>query len=534
MRHPRTTTVSPFPMKFFALAALMLLGHTTLWGQMTPLVGHYEQPSCLEWNESGRTAQLDTNNCKADLKEELWNVVKYIYDTSFVLITDRDQPRIVKEDEIYYVKSFFYQDNGYNQKNPPHIGLMVDENFEIKVDKRGIEGYMKHLISISELGDFTKICRRLQPDTAVQVIKKGNSHVLYKSTDRDSVKRWYVPYEGRVSLLEEISVFRQGLVKKKTIRKQFVFNIRVFETRDTFGTFNGPQDRYRYYYYLDDIEYEEVKNLKLDEFVCPPDLPSDACLETTQLYSSKDPAEDYLTICKSVEEDSVVIFRKEDPFITFFGKGDTLRSTKDSLRLHTLVRVSEDTAYYVEEDMFYVEKPNVEACCKKVPLWTYLVPGSGFEFFRQRKKRQEFGFNPCNFDQSQDRKKVKGFPLWPVITAAWATGLTLTAIEHEKANKYFVRHQSGTELLKRRNNYQSYMHHHKWRKRYGAATLLLWVLNDGYFLLRSGKNYRDCTERFGEENAYNSKLLHPRNFRPAFVQLDNGASGFGFSYRLKF
>ena len=504
-----------------------------LYGQMQPLVSHYEKPACLEWNESGLTAQLDSN-CISELKAELLNIVKYIYDTSFVLITDPNQPRIVKEDEIYFVKSFFHQDNGTTQINPPHIGLSINDNFEIELDKRGIEGYMKHLISISELGDFTKVCRKFLPVEDLEIIKKGSSHVLYKSTDLDTIKRWYAPYEGRVKLLEEVSVFRQGLINKRTIEKVFIFDIRVFETKDTFSNFSDIKDRYRYYFYLEDVEYKESRGQNPRDFICPPPIPDNACISSLELYSVDNPVNDYLTICKTIKQDSAVVFRKEAPYITFYGYGDTLRAVDNVGQPHTLIRTHEDTALYVNEARLYVKKPQVDICCETMPPWTYFAPGSSFEFFRQRKKRQAFGFNPCDFDSNVDREKVGGVPMWGLITGAWATGIVLTTHNHIEANKYFSRHQDGTELATRAKAYESYERHFYQRNLYGGATLLVWILNDLYFQRKNKRNLQDCIERFGGQTVGWRSFTNPRNFKLTFVQVDNGANGIGFSYNVNF
>jgi hypothetical protein len=466
-------------------------------------ISDFPDSSCHEYiRNENRRMELLLGELRNDIGEDV-----HILHEDFRVISDNSMPPWRHNIACKHARSIFKYQDGSPKEYAPYYGLIVNTSFEIQAVGMDICDYMDILSERAREGELSNTCWA-EPIIDSIRIKSLGSHVVKRETDIDTVKRWYTAYEVTVPIREKVAFYRNALIQDKTISKKIIFNIRVLESKDTLMETTDILDRYTYHAYADEVELISERNKDEQKYcigatrdstecigVPPPDPPS---VMVHELYSVEDPIDDILEWTEYVDEnrDSVKIRRRGRNIIFEGTSTKWLLANIDTIQVDTMEKINRDTMRLVSEDLLYVRQPSKESCCARQKGWTYLVPGSGFEFFRQRKIKQSYSVNPCNWESDESIEKNKSFPFWTLITGAYAVGLGGTAYHHIQAEDYYDQHLLKTRLEERNALYDEYKKHDDQRAIWGLSTAGLLALNGGYFLVRDIINFKKCKKHF--------------------------------------
>lgn len=546
-------------LRLFFLSGFIGLGACSLNGQEATYDEMIKRSAENDWRwkgSSGKTATLDPikltpypRGCdsllweafvekenarmeasKSLYREEVCGAVRNLHNC-FRIISDRSVVEHRKRRVRNYAKSLFKDQNGNPKEVARYYGLVLNDVFEIEPVGMDLGSYMDTLIARSnpEVGEPSNFCWAEPLCDSIKFVSKA-SNVVTKSMDRDTAGRWYTAYEIRAPIREKAAFYRNTLSTEKEICKILVFELRLYEALDT--SLTELKDLYFYQEGLYEVELAETKTEKvacvntIDSFQCfePLALPVDtgsvaekepfppASPRKISYYSVKKPEKDILML--SAGRDSAWIVRKKESWC-FVEEDGVLAYTDAGSKKHVIIKLNEDSVRYLNEDILFIrKKPN----CLPVPKLAYLVPGAGFDHFRQRKHKFE-------------GLKSKA-PAWPAITGAWATAIGLSIYHKKESNKFYRRQAADTELAVRDENYRKYEESRNNYLLYGAVALGIWVVSDAYLYYRDKRNFRICMENFGDKEKAEEKPLG--RLSPGLIELETGELGVGFSYKVKF
>lgn len=126
-------------------------------------------------------------------------------------------------------------------------------------------------------------------------------------------------------------------------------------------------------------------------------------------------------------------------------------------------------------------------CAKHAPAYSYLIPGYGFNFFRENKKK---------------------IPAWPLITGAWGFSIGSAVYYKNKMNRSYQAHLDGTILSDRDFNYRRTVTNHNRLLLYSGIAAAIWIGTDALIFFKDNKDLKKCRENF-EKKSFPTTSIRP-------------------------
>lgn len=119
--------------------------------------------------------------------------------------------------------------------------------------------------------------------------------------------------------------------------------------------------------------------------------------------------------------------------------------------------------------------PPPRDCKRLVPLWTYAVPGTGFQYLRESKK---------------------GLTVWPLITVAWGGTAATAGYYKIRSDNSYRKHLNGTILQERDDFYDRAKSDHDRFLYFAGASALIWAVSDLTIFFKDTNQNKKCKRNF--------------------------------------